>query len=105
MSLADRNYQEKRGFLRMKIDSPVDIELLEDGSHHRGICRDLSGGGMLVEIDSTLPVGSELKVRIASGHGHAPILEANTLVARVVAQPSSEHSSCLLGLEIDKVHD
>lgn len=103
MSTANRDYQEKRNFIRMKIETPAQIELTDGDKTFQGICRDLSGGGMLVELDSALPVGSEVKVQIASAHGHAPMLEALTEVARVVAQPGAESTPCLLGLEIKRV--
>ncbi len=103
MNSANREFQEKRNFIRMKIDTPADVELLDGSTSSKGICRDLSGGGMLVELDSALPVGAEVRVRISSGHGHSPMLEALTEVTRVVAQPGSESSPCLLGLEIKNV--
>ncbi len=103
MSSASRDYQEKRSFIRMKIDTPAQIEVQDGTTLHEGVCRDLSGGGMLVELDTALPVGTNLKVCIASAHGHAPMLEAMTEVTRVVSQPDDSSSSCLLGLEITEV--
>lgn len=103
MNTPNKNYQEKRNFIRMKIETPAQVELQDGEKCFQGICRDLSGGGMLVELDAALPVGSEVKVLIASAHGHAPMLEALTEVARVVAQPGAEAAPCLLGLEIKTV--
>jgi len=103
MNTANRDYHEKRDFIRMKIETPAQVELQDGDKCFQGICRDLSGGGMLVELDTALPVGSEVKVQIASAHGHAPMLVAITEVARVVAQPGAEESPCLLGLEIKSV--
>jgi c-di-GMP-binding flagellar brake protein YcgR len=103
MKTANKDYQEKRNFIRMKIETPAQVELQEGTKSFQGICRDLSGGGMLVELDTALPVGSKVKVQIASGHGHSPMLEALTEVARVVAQPGAEATPCLLGLEIKEV--
>jgi len=103
MTVANRDYQEKRNFIRMKIETPAQVELQDGDKRLSGICRDLSGGGMLVELESALPVGAEVKVQIASAHGHAPMLEAITEVARVVAQPGEEEVPCLLGLEIKEV--
>ncbi len=103
MNSTNRDYQEKRNFIRMKIDTPASVEVNDGHSVYEGICRDLSGGGMLVELDATLPVGTLVDVCIASGHGHAPMLKARTEVARVVAQPGADKSPCLLGLEIREV--
>jgi len=87
----------------MKIDTPADVELIDGNTNHAGICRDLSGGGMLVELPTALPVGAEARVKISSGHGHEPMLEALTEVTRVVAQPGAESAPCLLGLEIKEI--
>lgn len=103
MNSANREYQEKRNFIRMKIETPATIEVNDGSELHHGVCRDLSGGGMLIELESTLPVGTEVSVCIASAHGHAPMLRAITEVTRVVAQPGAETSPCLLGLEIKEV--
>lgn len=105
MNSANREFQEKRNYIRMKIDTPADVELINGDVTAKGVCRDLSGGGMLVELDSPLPIGAEVRVRISSGHGHAPMLEALTEVTRVVAQPGEDASPCLLGLEIVEVHN
>jgi len=100
MSSIHRDYQEKRNFIRMKVDTPVNVTLASKGQRYDGICRDLSGGGMLVELATALPVGTELEVSIESGHGHNPMLHAKAEVTRVVAQPGEEEAPCLLGLEI-----
>ena len=102
-SLLNREYQEKRNFIRMKIDTPAQVSINNGDDTHEGICKELSGGGMLLELDTTFPVGSELKVTISSGHGHAPMLEALTRVLRVDAKPGSESQPCTMGLEILKV--
>lgn len=100
MSELSRDYQEKRNFIRMKIDTPADVVVEGGGESHEGICRDLSGGGMLVELSNALPVGTQAVVRIQSSHGHAPMLEANTRVSRVETNLGDTSSPCLLGLEI-----
>lgn len=97
MDLASHAYSEKRNFIRMKIDTPVDVTILSESETIHGTCRDLSGGGMLIEIDKVLPVGTELEVSLASSHGHHPMLQATAMVARVI---SSQAGSCTLGLEI-----
>ncbi|WP_370981426.1 PilZ domain-containing protein [Agaribacterium sp. ZY112] len=105
MSASNQSYHEKRGFIRMKIDSPIKL-IFDDGqAPQMGICKDLSGGGLLVETETTLPVGTSLEVIISSDHGHSPILRAHTHVSRIISKPSSEQLSCLLGLKIDTVLD
>ncbi|UTA48987.1 PilZ domain-containing protein [Simiduia sp. 21SJ11W-1] len=99
MSLANRAYSEKRNFIRMRVDSPVAITL-DDNQTLSGLCCDLSGGGMSVEVDRALPVGTEMTISLSSSHGHNPMLRAKARVARVLSGPNE---SCTLGLEIDEL--
>ncbi len=103
MNSASRNYQEKRNYIRMKVDAPVNITLIADGTSMAGVCRNLSGGGMLIELDATLAVGTKAEVTIASGHGHSPMLRARAEVSRVISQPDTEKQPCMLGLQIIEV--
>ncbi len=105
MNSANRDYLEKRNFIRMKIETPASVEIDDGKMTYQGVCRDLSGGGMLLELESALPVGTTVNICITSGHGHAPMLNAKAEVARIVAQPGADKSPCLLGLEIIEVLD
>lgn len=100
MNMTSRNFEEKRNFIRMKVDTPVTIRgeaLLDEIT---GICRDLSGGGLLVEVESTLPVGTVVDICIASQHSHSPILKARVEICRVISGLGTEKQSCLAGMEI-----
>ena len=101
MSLFDKSYQEKRDFMRMKIEAPLSAELYRDGEQLTGMCRELSGGGMQVELTNPLVEGEEVEVKLASTHGHSPQLHARAKVVRV--QP--ENSGYLAGLEILEIFD
>lgn len=90
MSLDNREYQEKRDFIRMRIDSPVDVLITGEDKPLTGICRDLSGGGMLIEVNTVLPTGTEVEVTLASSHGHAPILRALATVTRLNTDSGDE---------------
>lgn len=103
MSLASRDYQEKRNFIRMKVDTPVRVLLSNGDEQLEGICRDLSGGGLLVELSEPLPVGTLVEVSIQSHHGHSPMLQARACVNRVESQPDTVAQPCLLGMEIVEV--
>jgi len=103
MNFANRQYQEKRNFIRMRVDTPVSVHVLTDDQHSQGICRNLSGGGMLLELPATLPVGTQAAVSIKSTHGHSPMLQARVRVARVDAHPNSSEQPCLLGMVIEEV--
>lgn len=97
MNLANRSYEEKRSFIRMKVNAAVDVKLDQE-LKLAGTCHNLSGGGMLISLPDSLPLGSELEVTLSSNHGHSPMLRALTKVRRV--QPEIPQQSCRLGLEI-----
>jgi hypothetical protein len=94
MELSARSYQEKRNFIRMRIDSPAALVAGERAIN--GICINLSGGGMLVALEEPLDSGQECEITISSAFGHSPMLRAKTRVNRVM----SEGGQVLLGLEI-----
>ncbi|ACE85021.1 PilZ domain-containing protein [Cellvibrio japonicus] len=100
MGILDKNYSEKRDFIRMKISAPLNAKLSLDSDTIEGQCRDLSGGGMQVETTTPVAVGTELEVEISSAHGHNPTLRAR---ARVVRSTAGENETHILGLEITQV--
>ncbi len=109
MSLSGRNYEEKRNFIRMKVNTPVEL-IVENSAQPaiEGICRNLSGGGMLVEAPAVLPIGTKLCVSIASPHGHNPMLKAHTRVQRIDGRVGSDSGSkgekgCAIGLVITEM--
>lgn len=102
MNLADRIYSEKRNFIRMQIDTPLSVFVQTDNEELTGVCRDLSGGGMQVELNKALPVGTSMGITISSPHGHSPMLQANARVTRVSSGPNDR---CLLGMEITEMLD
>lgn len=103
MSVSNREYHEKRDFIRMRIDSPVEVLIAGEAEPRIGICRDLSGGGMLIEVDTTLPTDTEVEVTLASNHGHAPMLRATAIVTRISAQSSAEGEANRIGLRIKDI--
>ncbi|MBV1914879.1 MAG: PilZ domain-containing protein [Pseudomonadales bacterium] len=55
-----KNYSEKRDFIRMKVNAEVTLIVSADGKEISGKCKDLSGAGMLVEIaNEEISVGSQ----------------------------------------------
>lgn len=105
MYSAKREYNEKRNYIRMKVDAPVNVKVHTDGQILQGLCRDLSGGGLQVELDKALPTGTKVEVVIASAHGHNPMLKARATVTRIESEPTSEESPCLIGMKITEVLD
>lgn len=92
----DRAQQEKRDFIRMKIDTPLRAQITGDGIAAEGLCHELSGGGMQLATEHYLAPGSEVEVTISSEHGNSPTLRARAHVVRT----ESEGKLHRVGLEI-----
>jgi hypothetical protein len=100
MGINDKPYSEKRDFIRMKISSPLNAKLSVDTGVIEGLCRDLSGGGMQVDTQQALAIGTELEVEVSSDHGHNPTLKARAKVARSGPGENGDYSLGLVILEI-----
>lgn len=98
MSSVDRNYNEKRDFIRMKINSPVTISC--DGTEYQGICKDLSGAGMLIATEHAFESGNSVNVYIeAKGDNHLPF-DATAEISRVDANGDDGY---IVGLSIKEI--
>lgn len=102
MNGADRSYSEKREFLRMQIQTPVEVSVTGDDLSIQGTCLNLSGNGMSITLNKTLPVGTPLEVSIQSPQGDSIMMKAKTEVIRVEGGPEDQ---CNLGLKIIEVTD
>lgn len=94
----ERNYSEKRDFIRMQIDTP--ITLVQSGQAMQGICQDLSSTGMQVLAATSLSLGDKLRVQIPSEHAELKGLDALTEVVRVDVLEDGRQS---LGLAIQSM--
>jgi hypothetical protein len=81
MSLNDRSYEEKRDYIRMRVEA--DVTLVYAGQVIPAVCIDLSSSGMQVQAPRTFSVGDKLSVRIDSDHAALRGLEADTEVVWV----------------------
>ncbi|VVN85827.1 hypothetical protein PS858_03831 [Pseudomonas fluorescens] len=98
MSQTERDYSEKRDFIRMRVDA--DVALIHQGDEVAAVCIDLSSSGMQVEAPRLFNVGDRLSVRIESDHAALKGLEADTEVVWVKAQDGASQK---LGLTILKM--
>ncbi|KAF2406195.1 PilZ domain-containing protein [Pseudomonas antarctica] len=97
MSEHERDYAEKRDFIRMRVDA--DVSLIHAGQEIAGVCVDLSSSGMQVEAPRQFQVGDTLTVRIDSEHAALAGLEADTEVVWARNEAERQH----LGLKILKM--
>ncbi|EXF94558.1 pilus assembly protein [Pseudomonas fluorescens HK44] len=99
MSQTDRDYSEKRDYIRMRVDA--DITLIHAGDLIPAVCIDLSSSGMQVRATRSFQVGDTLNVRIDSEHAALKGLEAETEVVWVTQQDAGGQK---LGLTILKMN-
>lgn len=98
MSQIERDYSEKRDFIRMRVDA--DVALIHQGDEVAAVCIDLSSSGMQIEAPRLFNVGDQLSVRIDSDHAALQGLEADTEVVWVQRQDGGTQK---LGLTILKM--
>jgi hypothetical protein len=85
------HFEEKRDFIRVKMDSTVSITLQDaPGETHTARCIDLSGAGMQLETSKRLSAGSALRVSVRSPTADIPPLNAH---GRVIWSKQKEGSS------------
>lgn len=94
----ERNYSEKRDFIRMQIETP--ITLVQSGQTMQGVCQDLSSTGMQVLAATSLSLGDKVRVQIPSEHAELKGLDALTEVVRVEVLEDGRQS---LGLAIQSM--
>ncbi len=61
-----RTYDEKRDFIRMRMDAPIRLVVGAQQRELNGRCIDLSGTGMCIEVDEPLNVGEEILAYLPS---------------------------------------
>lgn len=96
-----REYEEKRNFIRMKVEAPVHITLTVENRTVDGVCRNLSGAGMLAEVEDALPMGAEVLVHIPPADSKTVSFRAEGVVARV----DQLEKGYMLGINISQVLD
>ncbi len=87
MLVLDRTkHADKRDFLRMEMDIPVTLTDSMTGQQVTGICRDLSGTGMLVEMRVAPREGIRYDVSVPATRPDLDLgsLEASVEVTRVI---------------------
>lgn len=95
-----RDSSEKRDFIRMHVDTA--IELFEDGGEKRmeGRCVDLSATGMAVEMDEALVEGQRVHTSLPS---HNPDFPPFDTIATVLRSEALDDGRWRVGLRIDEV--
>jgi hypothetical protein len=91
-----RTWEEKRDFIRMKVDTQITLSL-DENIKVEGYCRDLSGTGMLIEVDREVDTGITCQTTLPSNNEAFPSLDATVKVLRCVQLGDNKYQ---LGAEI-----
>lgn len=100
MSTADRDYDEKRDFIRMRMNAQAHIFVDGEAAPLNALCQDFSAVGMSLIMDKPLPIGSVIRVVIESPNEQLSSLDAQAEVVRCDAEGSQyRHGVEIRGLE------
>lgn len=101
MNSSNAAHREKRNFIRMEVNTPAQISITKDNHQELGICKNLSGNGMLLELSTQYGIGDQFVVKVSSAQENGPSLDALCTVARLENDEESE--TFLTGVVIDKI--
>lgn len=100
MLLEQRVYDEKRNFIRMKINTLVKVS--SEGKEFVARCKDLSGSGMLILAEESVALGSTVEVCIEpETEKHQPFRASGEVVRVDPVNPAGY----ILGLSLTAIHD
>lgn len=96
----NRSWDEKRDFIRMKVDTQITLSLDDQNITVEGYCRDLSGTGMLIEVDREVGTGTTCQTLLPSNNEAFPSLDAKVKVLRCIQLSENKYQ---LGAEIIEI--
>lgn len=85
ITVTDKNYEEKRSFVRMRIDTMVafTIKGKSDQTYH-GTSQNLSASGLYMTTEKSLEVGDEVELIMNSNSQRLPPFVAEGKVVRCI---------------------
>ena len=99
-----REYDEKRDFIRIDIDSDIVYKKIDSSEEEQtGKVSNLSGRGMMFITDSELDENGTYEINIKPTNILTPSLHANVKVVRVIKQRHEEGYE--IGAVIKEIHD
>lgn len=101
MAIIERTYEEKRSYIRMKVDTAIYFTMAGNADRYEGRCRDLSGAGMLIESGKKLQIAQRLNVSVPA---QGPDFQSlNALVEVIRVRPYPDQHKFEYGLLIRKI--
>ncbi|MBL4606411.1 MAG: PilZ domain-containing protein [Pseudomonadales bacterium] len=96
-----REYEEKRNYVRVKVSTPLLYTLNKSPERYEGLCRDLSGAGILIETTKKLKIGDNLHVTIPPTQSKQKRFSAIAEVVRI--EPMNNRHIYQAGTVIKKI--
>jgi len=100
MSQDEQDYAEKRDFIRMFINAPVDFSLSGSDNWSKGMGIDLSGGGISFTSGQPLSDGDRVDIKLHPITDVTPPLEAVGVVTRTDKGEDGKH---IISTKIEKI--
>jgi len=100
MSEDEQDYAEKRDFIRMFINAPVDFAIQGTDTWFQGLGIDLSGGGISFSSEAQLSEGDRVDIKLHPITPVTPPLEAIGVVTRAYTDDSGQN---IISTKIEKI--
>lgn len=97
-----KNFDDKRDFYRMMLNSEVVVTIIDDEANSQIIatCRDLSATGMAIEMEHPLELSTYVKIKLDSASDLVQALDIRGKVVRI----EEECEGCyLVGISIEEL--
>ncbi len=89
--IIEPKYAEKRDFVRMQMNVPIQLTIKDSGEIITGICKNLSGNGLFFVTSKKIDIGTQLKISIYSPDNKFNNLNALVQVSRIDAQQPTDN--------------
>ena len=96
------NYDNKRNFYRMMLNSEVTVTIIDDEANSKVLatCRDLSATGIAIEMEHPLEMNTAVRIGVQSANNAIQPLDAKGKVVRI----TEESANCyLIGVNITEI--
>ncbi len=101
MSREDQEYSEKRDFIRMFINAPIEYSAVGKNDWQQGVGKDLSATGIAFVANEDFSEGDLIEVKLKPATAVTPPLEATV---KVIRSTPAESGGYELSTIIDKIH-
>lgn len=91
MSYTGRTFEEKRNYIRMRVDCRVLYKEQMSDAQYEAKGKDLSGAGVLFETDRPLLQGQLLEISVLPDQKNIAPLDATVQVVRIVPVDNGEY--------------